>query len=475
MGLELRQHLKLSQQLVMTPQLQQAIKLLQLSRAELVEAVQQELQENPFLEEVEQSFTAEGIEAHKEIVNNEEVTIESVVESSIEWEDYLGEFSSTSKMQNYITELPEDIQQIEGRYARSTTLEGHLMWQLRLTQLTPQQMLIGEHIIGNLSNLGYLETSIEELCLATEATQEEVEYVLHIIQHFDPVGIAARTPKECILIQLGALRYDRDEILVELVNSHLENLENKKYKFVAKKLGITIEELKEYLDILQMFDPIPGASYVTEDTLYITPDIYIYKYNEDLHILLNEEGLPNIQLSNEYSDNILSTSSEEDKLFLQDKIRSASWLIRSLQQRQKTLHKVMESILRYQRPFFEEGPTKLRPLILRDIADDIGMHESTISRITTNKYVATSYGIYELKYFFNSAIEVDNGKQIGSESVKALIQKLILEEDKYNPLSDERIVEILKERLQINIARRTVAKYRIALNIPSSLKRKAFF
>lgn len=475
MGLELRQHLKLSQQLVMTPQLQQAIKLLQLSRAELVEAVQQELQENPFLEEVEQNFVVEGVEAHKEVMNNKDVAIDSIVEVTAEWEDYLGEFSSTSKTQNYLAEFPEDLQQIEGRYSKSTTLEGHLSWQLRLTQLTSKQMLIGEHIIGNLSNIGYLESSLEEIGAITQSSIEEVEYVLHIIQRFDPVGIAARSPQECLLIQLNILRYDRDEILVDLVSKHLENLENKKYKFVAKKLGITIEELKEYLDIIQMLDPIPGASYITEDTLYITPDIYVYRYNEDLHILLNEDGLPNIQLSNEYSDDLLYNSSEKDKVFLQDKIRAASWLIRSLQQRQKTLHKVMESILRYQRPFFEEGPTKLRPLILRDIADDIGMHESTVSRITTNKFVATSYGIYELKYFFNSAIEIDNGKQIGSESVKALIQKLIIEEDKYNPLSDERIVELLKDRLQINIARRTVAKYRIALNIPSSLKRKAFF
>lgn len=476
MVLELQQHLKLSQQLVMTPQLQQAIKLLQLSRIELAEIVQQELEENPFLEEIEHlAQKNEGVEAHKEMQNNEELDMKSLLQLNTEWEDYLGEFSSTAKQAKATHEVQEDVYVLEARNTTSDTLSGHLLWQLHLSKLSKDDIEIGEYIIGNLSNTGYFDNTVEEVACALNVAVEDVERVLHLIQRFDPIGIAARSIRECLLIQLEVLRYDRDPILVAIIKDHLENLEQKKYKTIIKKVGISMEDLKEYLDIICMLDPKPGASFTSDDTMYIVPDIYVYQYNNDFHIILNEDGLPNVQLSNAYSDTIFNSTNDSEKQFLQDKIRSASWLIRSLHQRQRTLHRVMESILRHQRAFFEEGPTKLKPLVLRDIADDTGMHESTVSRITTNKFVATAHGIYELKYFFNSAIEIEDGNQIGSESVKALIKKFITEEDSKNPLSDEKIVELLKEELHIQIARRTVAKYRIALNIPSSLKRKTFF
>ena len=474
MALELRQQLKLSQQLVMTPQLQQAIKLLQLSRVELLETVQQELLENPFLEESSITDDAsleqreESREAPKEEVYDRELAKDA------DWEDYLGEFASTPRLsQSREFELAEEISPLEARYAAKPTLEGHLFWQLRLSSLTEEQKAIGEVIIGNLSSAGYLQASIEEVAEMAEVAPEAVLPVLERVQLFDPIGVAARDARECLMVQIKSLNYARDPILVELVESHLEDLEAKRYKPLLRKFKLDMEELKEYLDIIQSLDPLPGASFGGGEPTYVSPDVFVYKMGDEFVILLNDDGLPQLQLSAMSQMNI--GGSEKEKDYCSEKIRSASWLIKSLYQRQRTLYKVMESIVRHQQPFFEDGVTKLAPLILKDIADDISMHESTVSRITTNKYVATPHGIFELKFFFNSGLELDDGSQVGSESVKALIKKFISEEDTRSPLSDERIGEMLKERLKVNIARRTVAKYRTALDIPSSSRRKEHF
>ena len=474
MALELRQQLKLSQQLVMTPQLQQAIKLLQLSRVELLETVQQELLENPFLEEssltddASQEQHEESREAPKEEVYDRELAKDA------DWEDYLGEFASTPRLsQSREFELAEEISPLEARYAAKPTLEGHLFWQLRLSSLTEEQKAIGEVIIGNLSSAGYLQASIEEVAEMAEVAPEAVLPVLERVQLFDPIGVAARDARECLMVQIKSLNYARDPILVELVESHLEDLEAKRYKPLLRKFKLDMEELKEYLDIIQSLDPLPGASFGGGEPTYVSPDVFVYKMGDEFVILLNDDGLPQLQLSAMSQMNI--GNSEQEKDYCSEKIRSASWLIKSLYQRQRTLYKVMESIVRHQQPFFEDGVTKLAPLILKDIADDISMHESTVSRITTNKYVATPHGIFELKFFFNSGLELDDGSQVGSESVKALIKKFISDEDTRSPLSDERIGEMLKERLKVNIARRTVAKYRTALDIPSSSRRKEHF
>ena len=474
MALELRQQLKLSQQLVMTPQLQQAIKLLQLSRVELLETVQQELLENPFLEESSVTDDSsleqreESREAPKEEVYDRELAKDA------DWEDYLGEFASTPRLsQSREFELAEEISPLEARYAAKPTLEGHLFWQLRLSSLTEEQKAIGEVIIGNLSSAGYLQASIEEVAEMAQVAPEAVLPVLERVQLFDPIGVAARDARECLMVQIKSLNYARDPILVELVESHLEDLEAKRYKPLLRKFKLDMEELKEYLDIIQSLDPLPGASFGGGEPTYVSPDVFVYKMGDEFVILLNDDGLPQLQLSAMSQMNI--GGSEKEKDYCAEKIRSASWLIKSLYQRQRTLYKVMESIVRHQQPFFEDGVTKLAPLILKDIADDISMHESTVSRITTNKYVATPHGIFELKFFFNSGLELDDGSQVGSESVKALIKKFISEEDTRSPLSDERIGEMLKERLKVNIARRTVAKYRTALDIPSSSRRKEHF
>lgn len=474
MALELRQQLKLTQQLVMTPQLQQAIKLLQLSRVELLETVQQELLENPFLEE----SIEETPQVHEEKRTQNQDDADAYTQEAArnaDWEDYLGDFSSTSRQSSVReTESIEEGTSFEARYSAKPNLEGHLNWQLRLSRLTEKEKEVGEAIIGNLSSSGYMQASLADIASLAHVTEEEAESVLKVIQQFDPVGVAARTPQECLMVQLRMLNYDRDPILVSLVTEHLEDLEAKRYKPILRKFKLGLEDLKEYLDIIQGLDPMPGASFGGGEPTYVSPDVFVYRVDEDFIIALNDDGLPQLHLSSVYEDS-LQAAKDTDKDYFQDKMRSAAWLIKSLYQRQRTLYKVMESIVRFQKEFFLYGVSHLKPLILKDIADDISMHESTVSRITSNKYAATPYGIYELKFFFNSALSLDDGSEVGSESVKALIKKYISSEDPKEPLSDERIGELLKEDLKVNIARRTVAKYRTALNIPSSSKRRSFF
>ncbi|KAF0232350.1 MAG: RNA polymerase sigma-54 [Desulfovibrionaceae bacterium] len=477
MALELRQQLKLSQQLVMTPQLQQAIKLLQLSRLELMETVQQELLENPLLEEVviedERPAPTMAEESRAPDATQEEGAMQRELLKTAEWDDYIGDFASTSRqatVREY--EAPEEGMSFEARLASKTSLDGHLSWQINLSPFTPAQRVIAASIVGNLDGMGYLQSTVEEIAEDAQASVPEVEVVLYALQRFDPVGVAARTPKECLLVQLEFYGYT-DPVLIEIVSEHLEDLEKKRYKPLAKKFKITMEEIKEYLDIIQTLDPLPGSHFSSSDPVYVSPDAYVYKYGDDFVIVLNEDGLPKLQLSPYYSGDMARGSGGKDKDYFQDKMRSAQWLMKSLYQRQRTLFKVLESIVKFQRDFFEVGVTKLKPLILKDVADDIGMHESTVSRITTSKYVATPHGIYELKFFFNSSLELDDGTSVGSESVKALIKQLISGENHKKPVSDEQIADILKQKLQVNIARRTVAKYRMAMGIESSSKRKA--
>lgn len=474
MALELRQQLKLSQQLVMTPQLQQAIKLLQLSRMELMETVQQEMLENPFLEEAYSDLASEAREA-EDRTGTENEAYDRELAKDASWEDYLGEFASTPKnTQTRDVDGGEELSPLEARCAAKPTLEGHLLWQLRLSPLADAQKEIGEIIIGNLSSNGYLQASIEDLAEMAHASQDQVTEVLQRIQVMDPVGVAARDVKECLMIQLKNLNYDRDPILVQLVSEHLEDLEARRYKPLLRKFHLDMEDLQEYLAIIQGLDPMPGASFGGGEPTYVSPDVFVYKMGDEFVIMLNDSDIPQLHLS-ELANMQTENVTEKEKEYFNEKIRSASWLIKSLYQRQRTLYKVTEAIVRHQKDFFEKGVTHLTPLILKDIADDINMHESTISRITTNKYVATPHGIFELKFFFNSGLELDNGTQVGSESVKALIKKFIGEEDQKNPLSDERLAEMLKDHLKVNIARRTVAKYRTAMDIPSSSRRRKHF
>ena len=473
MGLELRQQLKLSQQLVMTPQLQQAIKLLQLSRLELLDTVQQELLENPMLEEQVEETSVEGQGKEEQDRLGDEIKEiglqEGDITRSAEWEDYLGVFSSAAR-QGKESEVPEEMMPVEARYAAKPSLEGHLLWQLRLSDFTQTEQRIGDVIIGNLDSYGYLQSTFQDIAEFSQTTEDEVERVHSRVKLFDPVGVASRSVEECLLVQLEVLGED-DPILFTLVREHLQDLEKRRFKPLASKFKISLEQIKDYLDVIQSLDPMPGNSFGDAETNYVSPDAYIYKYDEDFVIVLNDDGLPKLQLSPFYMEE-LNDKGDENRDYLQDKMRSAMWLMKSLYQRQRTLYKVLESLIRFQREFFESGVSHLKPLILKEVAEDISMHESTVSRITTNKYVSTPFGVFELKFFFNSGLGVDGGGQVGSESVKAAIKKMVAEENPKKPLSDEKIAARLKEELQVNIARRTVAKYRVALNIPSSSKRK---
>ena len=474
MSLQLRQNLKLAQQLIMTPQLQQAIKLLQLSRLELVETVQQALLENPVLEERAPETDPEtdiqqASEEHSEKVKEFDVQEQSLLKSA-EWDDYLGNFSSTSRQASE-RELPEEMVSFETMYSAKPTLESHLLWQLHLSRLTDRQKKIGEIIVGNLDNHGYLHSNTEDIAGMSEAGEGEVEELIKTIQQFDPVGVASRSLSECLQVQVDFLGKD-DPILTALIRDHLGDIESGNLQVLAKKFQVAKEDIEAYVQIIQSLEPRPGSSFGGGQTFYISPDAYVYAYDDDFVIILNDEGFPDVQISPFYAQLLESKDGQQSKQYLQEQMRQGLWLLKSIQQRQRTLYKVLESIVRFQREFFLHGVSQLKPLVLKDVADEIEVHESTVSRITTNKYVATPFGIFELKYFFNSGLGTSNGEQVASESVKAAIKNLINHEDHQKPWSDKQLVDCLNKELQVNIARRTVAKYREAMGIPSSTKRK---
>ncbi|WDP86618.1 MAG: RNA polymerase factor sigma-54 [Desulfobacter sp.] len=478
MELGLQQSLTLTQQLVMTPQLQQAIKLLQLSRLELAEMIEQEMEQNPALEE---KIIDEGSDNKITAQENEpsdpeneapvkEVTIEERVRSDTDWENYINEYNSTGRIytESENTEAPN----FEAFTSEKKTLEQHLKWQLMLSGLAPEQEAIGNLIIGNLNRDGYLCSDVEELAQAAGAEPETVTGVLSLLQTFDPPGVCARNLCETLLIQVKQLGID-NHIINEIITHHLKNLENRNSKKIAKALKISTDDVRAAVKIIQFLEPKPGRKFTTEDPAYITPDIYVYKVGDDFKIVMNDDGLPKLRISRFYREAVADGKKipKETKAYLNEKMQSASWLIKSIHQRQKTIYLVMESIIKFQREFFEKGIAYLRPLILKDIAEDIEMHESTISRVTTNKYAYTPQGLFELKYFFNSSIERTGGASMASASVKERIRQLIEKEDPNAPLSDDKIAAILQES-DIQIARRTVAKYRKVLNILPSNKRK---
>ena len=464
----MKQTLKLGQQLVMTPQLQQAIKLLQLSRLELEKVVNTELLENPLLEEEVQSVE------NKEIVKEEAKKEEKLVEGkdSFDWESYAESYNTSSSMP-YVKQSDE-APIYENFMTKAQTLTDHLQWQLKLSELKDEECEIGSFIIGNLNDDGYLTMSIEEIAQKESWSKEAVEKVLKRIQEFDPVGVASITLQECLLKQLDYFEID-DKDVRAVIGEHLKNLENRNYPAVARALGISQDRVVEIVKLIHELEPKPGRSFAVLDTQYITPDVYVHKVGDEYVIVLNEDGLPKLKISSFYK-NLLNTkdASTLTKDYIQDKLRSAVWLIRSIHQRQRTIYKVTESIVKHQKEFFEKGLRFLKPMVLRDVADDIGMHESTVSRVTTNKYIHTPRGIFELKYFFNTSVSKDDGADIASESVKFIIKEICDSEDAKKPYSDQRIVEILKSK-SINIARRTIAKYRDVLGILPSSKRKKMF
>jgi RNA polymerase sigma-54 factor len=486
MALELRQQLKLSQQLVMTPQLQQAIKLLQLSRMELVELVQQELEENPVLEEgaeVEPADEAESVEATIEEPVRDEGQVDNQVDEikgeeeglgDIDWQTYLESYSLGGTVASSY-EDDEDRPSFENLLTRSGTLADHLMWQMTLTRFTEDEQRLSAEIIGNIDDDGYLQASVEDLAIETGASPDAIEELLLKIQEFDPPGVGCRNLQECLLVQLRHLGLEgtlADRILSEQIDA----LEKRNYPLIAKALGVPIDEVFAAAKFIATLDPRPGSPFGEEDVHYIAPDIFVHKVGSEYVVVLNEEGLPNLKINSFYRS-ALAGSTEVDKEtgdYIQEKMRGAVWLIKSIHQRQRTIYRVAKSILKFQRKFLDLGIEHLKPLVLRDVATDIDMHESTISRVTTNKYMQTPRGLFELKYFFNSGISTTGGDSVASESVKMKIKEIISGENPKKPFSDQKIVVLLHE-VGIDIARRTVTKYREMLGVGSSTERKRHF
>ncbi|MBL7685567.1 MAG: RNA polymerase factor sigma-54 [Deltaproteobacteria bacterium] len=486
MALEIRQNLKLSQQLIITPQLQQSIKLLQLSRMELLEVVRDELLENPILEEeaeesrISQQEIQEGSEteigekkldhANEEVLPNKEGDFKEP--SDFDWDNYMNTYNAPEHISGGIEELPT----YENTLTQKASLQDHLLWQLSLSMLSEAEQEFGAHIIGSINEDGYLQESLEEIAEKANVPIEKVEMGLQKIQSFDPPGVGARDLKECLLLQIRYFNHEK-ELLEKLVSNHLSELEKRDFKKISKEMKISIEHVVELSKLVHELEPKPGRPFSDSSAEYITPDVYVYKVGDDWVVVLNEDGLPKLQVSPFYRNMLQSSDKQKQenaKEYIQTKLRSAIWLIRSIHQRQRTLYKVVKAIVKFQKDFFEKGIDHLKPMILRDVAEEIGMHESTVSRVTTSKYVHTHRGIFELKYFFNNGVQGSEGDSIASETIKEKIRQLVANENLKSPYSDQEIVELLKEH-KIEIARRTVAKYREMIGILPSSKRKQLY
>ncbi|MDP9361342.1 MAG: RNA polymerase factor sigma-54 [Acidobacteriota bacterium] len=483
MALEQKLHLRLSQRLIMTPSLQQAIKLLQLSKLELQEVLNQELLENPLLEESAEEVKQEEaeVEAQEKTQTEEEAKAAELppekekdsfdeIDYDAYFQDYI-EYGYNPRMGEEHEEFP-----IENTLTRPPNLTDHLAWQLGMSDASPAVKDIGAFIIGNIDEDGYLRATNEEIAAAGPYDPADVEKAVAAIQSLDPIGVGARDLRECLLLQLEFLEVD-NPLVVSIVRDHWDMFMQRHFVQIAKSLGIDMKTLEGVVEIIKHLDPKPGRKYSNERAIYVEPDVYVQKVGDEYIIVLNEDGMPRLRINGSYRAMLNSMDSKSDGEtvnYIKDKIRSAVWLIKSLDQRQRTIYKVAESIVKHQREFLEKGIDFLRPLVLRDVADDIQMHESTVSRVVSNKYMHTPRGLFLMKYFFHSGIDSDTGEDISSLTVKKKIQGFIDAEDPRKPLSDSKIMKILNDE-GINIARRTVAKYRDELNIPSSTDRKQIF
>jgi len=481
---------RLTQQLVMTPQLRQAIKILQVSRAELETLIDQELTENPVLEE-KADEREEGAEPEVPTVDGqngaetEEFPKETpeVQEASnvneIDWKEFAENYSNDmhGATGHGASEDDDDRRPaLENILVTRTLLPDHLMWQLRLSDLSQPEKEVGALIIGSLDGDGYLTISLEEVAFLANVWPDTaiVERVLARIQEFDPPGVASRSLAECLLVQLRQLGLADDSLPARIVREHLPLLESRRFDRLARDLGVPMEQIAEATKLISVLEPKPGRDFGEGETRYVTPDVHVHKVGEEWVVTLNEEGLPRLRVSNFYRRMLGAEGAPEARGYIQEKMRAAAWLIKSIHQRQRTLYMVTSSIVKFQMDFLEKGVSQLRPLVLKDVANDIGMHESTVSRATAGKYVHTPQGTFELKYFFTSSLRSGHGEEVSAESVKDKIRIIISAEDPKKPLSDQYIAEMLAKE-QIDIARRTVAKYRELMGILPSSKRKQVY
>lgn len=483
MAIDARLDLRMTQKLVMTPQLQMAIKLLQLSRLELEQAINQELMENPVLEEVPEAeeggvtaeIAAEEATA-KEVEAQESNPVDPESSETIRWDEYFSGISGDGRDMGYGAGRDDDEQpSYERTLTQAPSLADHLEWQLRLSTHSDKEKAIGRVIIGNIDDDGYLRVPLEEVAEMTSLPLAEIEGCLALIQQFDPPGVGARNLAECLLLQIRQLGLE-GTLVESIVRSHMPNLERKRYQVIAKDLKTSLDKVIQAVKIVEGLEPKPGRPFFKDDVYYIIPDVYIAKVGEEYAIFLNEEGVPRLRTSNYYRDLVKEGNGGDPatKDYLDDRFRSAQWLIKSIEQRNKTIYKVAESILKLQRDFFDRGINYLKPMVLRDVAEDVGMHESTISRVTTSKYMHTPQGLFEFKFFFSSGLQSSAEGGVSSVSVKEMLRKIVAEEDARKPYNDQDLVKILKSK-GVDIARRTVVKYRSELNIPSSNMRKREF
>jgi RNA polymerase sigma-54 factor len=492
MAIQQKLQTRLSQKLVLTPSLQQAIKLLPMSTVELVELLNQEVVENPLLEEIpDEGPPAESAEP-KESAESAETP---AAEGQDAWDDadyeyFFGDYLDEGYRARLPTEFKE-LPPIENTLSTGTSLSDHLLWQLRMQADDEFLYDIGTAIVGNLDEDGRLAASVEEIAALGEWQSADVDRAIRVVQTLDPIGVAARDPQECLLLQLrhwgrADTRAETGESIFRehlpcetcetLVRDHYPLLQNQKLPELARRLGATIGALKMHVDVVRQLDPKPGSRLNAERSQYVIPDVSIIKVEDDYVAVLNDERVPQLRISPVYRRMMskASESSEETRAYVKKKLESAKWLIKSVDQRQRTIHKVATSIIGFQRGFLDHGISHLRPLVLRDVANDIGMHESTVSRVVTNKYMHTPQGVFEMKYFFHSGISSAYGETVSSVKVKERIRKIVAEEDPRKPLSDSRIVRLLQDEGLV-LARRTIAKYREELKIPTSSRRRVHY
>src|ERR671913_1275815 len=464
MAISQKLHTKLVQKLILTPSLQQAIKLLPMSTLELSELLNQEMVENPMLEEVP-TEELQPVEAAAQ----EEKQEEKKPESKDTWDDqdydyFFGEYLDDGYRPRTPTEVKE-LPPIENTLSTAASLSDHLLWQLSMQTDDPVVREIGEAIIGNLDDDGQLVATVEELAAMGPWPLDDVERSLKLIQGFDPIGVAARDLQECLLLQLRHLGMGGTPA-EKIITEHMRLLQNHQVPELARKLGMSIDDLKQHIELIRHLDPKPGSRLNPSQSQYVIPDVYIVKVEDQYVAVLNEEGLPQLRISPVYRRLLdkSANNSDETRAYVKDKFRSALWLIKSVEQRQKTIHKVATSIINFQRDFLDHGIEHLRPLVLRDVANDIGMHESTVSRVVNNKYMHTPQGVYEMKYFFHSGISSSYGENVSSVTIKQRIKKIIEGKNTKRPRGDSKIITLPKKG-GLMLARRTIAKYREELRI----------
>ncbi len=490
MALDNRLEIKLLQKLILTPQLQQAIKLLQMPQLELSPFLTNELMENPFLEETaeEGAFPEEegGAAAAESTLEKAEAEGGTETHDFDETEAPLEKLMSLSESDDYFEERGFDGRDLgyfnpgtvaqtsfENFVSKEGDLQEHLHWQLRLSTVPAGLLGAAEAVIGNIDENGYLRATDADIAEIAGCTAEEAGLAVKLVHGFDPTGVGARDLKECLILQLERLGLG-GSLAQSLIVSNLQDLEKKRYNQLAKQYNCTLDEILGAVRVIEKLEPKPGRNYSSSQPVYITPDVYIVKTAGEFQVVLNDEGMPKLRLSHFYKKLVSQRNNlpKEEKHFIDDKLRQAVWLLKSLDQRNKTIYRVAESILKFQREFFEKGRMYLKPLNLRDMATELSLHESTISRATASKYLACDHGLFSLKFFFSSGVQGSDGK-VSSTSVKDMIKKMISEEDQKNPLSDQEIVALCKAG-GIEIARRTVAKYRKELCIAPQNQRKRF-